>query len=138
MRSGSIVGLLAAFALAGTASGQSPDTGTAITQPGIRASYKACIGAAAGVTVKMLDCMGDELDYQDLRLNKAYRLLLAQSGDHRTQQLRAEERKWISLRDARCRPDPESGTAADISSKSCYVEETARQASTLESALGQR
>ncbi|MCX7512787.1 lysozyme inhibitor LprI family protein [Frateuria hangzhouensis] len=137
MRSYPIVGLLATIAL-GVAYGQSPETGAATNQPGIRASYGACIGASGGVTAAMLDCMGDELDYQNLRLNNAYRSLMAQSDDPRQEQLRTAERKWILLRDARCRPAPDSGTAADVSSTSCYVEETARQASKLESALGQR
>lgn len=99
---------------------------------GLRSSYNICLDNSGGVTVKMLDCDDDELSYQDARLNKVYKKLFSSLSNSQKMVLRSDEKKWMAFRDSACRPDPDGGTAASVTSKSCYVDETARQATRLE------
>lgn len=100
-----------------------------------RASYTACLTAAAGVTSEMKRCMGSEYAYQDKRLNKAYRLLMAALGKSQRIKLRSDERAWIVYRDSHCALDPNGGQGAELDAYDCSVQETAKQASALEDRL---
>lgn len=100
-----------------------------------RASYAACLVAAAGVTPDMKQCMGAEYAYQDKRLNKAYKALMATLNNVQKTKLRSDERVWIAYRNSHCSPDPNGGQAAELDAYDCSVQETAKQATTLESRL---
>ncbi|WP_254063229.1 lysozyme inhibitor LprI family protein [Rhodanobacter sp. L36] len=100
-----------------------------------RASYAACVTKAAGVTPDMKQCMGTEYAYQDKRLNRAYKALMATLGKDQQATLRDEERTWITYRDSHCALDPNGGQAAELDAYDCSVEETAKQASALEDRL---
>jgi len=100
-----------------------------------RASYAACLAAAAGVTPDMKQCMGTEYTYQDKRLNKAYKALMATLDKDRQTKLRTSERTWITYRNSHCALDPNGGQAAELDAYDCSVQETARQASALETRL---
>lgn len=99
---------------------------------GIRASYAPCLAAAAGVTTEMKQCMSSEYAYQDKRLNKAYRILMATSDKGQRTKLRSDERAWIAYRNAHCSLDPNGGQAAELDAYDCSVQETAKQANALE------
>jgi len=102
-----------------------------------RASYATCLTAASGATPDMKQCMGAEYSYQDKRLNKAYKSLMATLGKDQQTKLRSDERRWIAYRDAHCSLDPNGGQAAELDAYDCSVQETAKQAGTLEDRLHQ-
>lgn len=102
---------------------------------GIRPSYQQCIDESGGVTSMLLNCNGNEMKYQDRRLNDAYKALTQSLSPKDLSLLRAEERKWIAYRDSYCAPDLDSGTATDVDSSGCKVEQTARRANALEARL---
>lgn len=101
-------------------------------EPKMRPSFDKCIDASSGVTLNMLNCIAAESDYQDKRLNRAYKKLMRASSKAEQVKLRANEIKWLTGRDTRCAPDVDGGTSATLNSQSCYLEETARQANYLE------
>ena len=96
--------------------------------------YAACMDQSNGITSNMLDCIGEELEKQDARLNSAYRTLTSQLNAERKQQLVAAQRLWIQYRDANCQfyADPEGGTLATLSANQCVLDETSQRASELE------
>ncbi|WP_336884795.1 lysozyme inhibitor LprI family protein [Frateuria defendens] len=102
---------------------------------GIRPSYKHCLDAAGGTTPSMQACMDSEYDFQDARLNKAYKQVLEKLDQAGRSKLRAEERAWIGHREAHCKADPDGGQAAELLSYDCSVHETAKQAAHLENLL---
>ncbi|MFK2877528.1 DUF1311 domain-containing protein [Rhodanobacter hydrolyticus] len=100
-----------------------------------RASYAACLTAAAGVTPSMKQCMGAEYAYQDKRLNVAYKALMAASDESQQTKLRSDERAWITYRTSHCALDQAGGQAAELDAYDCSVQETAKQARALEDRL---
>ncbi|NLS01306.1 DUF1311 domain-containing protein [Rhizobium sp. P38BS-XIX] len=100
-----------------------------------RPSYKACLDKSEGVTVTMRNCAGDELKYQDDRLNRAYKLLRSKLDQSGATQIRDEQRKWIADRDTECAVDTNSGTAALIVADDCLVQTTSKRATELESRI---
>ena len=100
-----------------------------------RTSYATCLTAAAGATPDMKQCMGAEYAYQDKRLNKAYKALMAALDKRQQTKLRSDERAWIAYRNSHCALDPNGGQAAELDAYDCSVQETAKQASALEERL---
>ncbi len=101
----------------------------------VRPSYKACLDKSGGVTVAMRDCAGAELEYQDDRLNRAYRTLRAKLKQPSAMQLRDEQRGWIAERDQQCAVDKDGGTAALVVADDCLVQTTSKRATELEGRL---
>jgi uncharacterized protein YecT (DUF1311 family) len=97
-------------------------------------SYTACLDKANGATSAMQDCIKEELERQDHRLNTAYQALTGSVPEKRRAQLRDAQRKWTAFRDANCRFyfDPEGGSAARLASNECVVTLTADRARELE------
>jgi uncharacterized protein YecT (DUF1311 family) len=87
-----------------------------------------------GVTVNMLNCISDETEYQDIRLNKAYKSVMAELSHDRKNQLKEVQRAWIKYRDANCHfyADPNGGTMATVLSNDCFMQSTANRAKELE------
>jgi uncharacterized protein YecT (DUF1311 family) len=96
--------------------------------------YAACLDKSGGVTLAMKDCIREELERQDLRLNGAYKNLMDSLPENRKAQLRDAQRKWIAFRDANCGfyYDPQGGSAARLASDECVVTLTAERAHELE------
>lgn len=112
------------------------DTRQAKTETNVtRTSYTICLSTAAGVTPDMKQCMGTEYAYQDNRLNKAYKTLMGTLDRDQRIKLRSDERTWITYRNSHCALDPKNGQAAELDAYDCSVQETAKQASALESQL---
>jgi uncharacterized protein YecT (DUF1311 family) len=102
-------------------------------------SYAACMDKSAGVTPAMEDCIGEEFELQDRRLNRSYKALMASIPEKRRADLRDAQRKWVAFRDANCGfyYDPEGGSAARLASKECVVTLTAHRAHELETLKGE-
>jgi uncharacterized protein YecT (DUF1311 family) len=97
-------------------------------------NFSVCMDKSEGVTINMLNCMADETTYQDIRLNKAYKSLMAELSPERKKQLQEAQRAWIKYRDANCQfyADPEGGTMATVLSNDCFMQSTANRAKELE------
>jgi len=101
---------------------------------GLSKHFSACIDKSGGVTVDMLDCIGEETKRQDARLNKAYKEAMPQLSPARKKQLQDAQRAWIKYRDANCNfyADPDGGTMATVISNDCFMSTTASRAKELE------
>lgn len=98
----------------------------------LQPSYYTCVKAARGVTLALNDCIGNEHDYQDKRLNAAYQRLRKRLGPDQRTALRDEERAWIAQRDKTCAPDEGGGTASLLDTNQCQLDQTAARAAVLE------
>ncbi len=96
--------------------------------------FDKCTDESAGITSEILDCIGLEIDYQDDRLNKAYKKLRKQLVESEKLKLRDEQRAWIRTRDRNVNQiyKTQDGTMADINGRSLYLELTMKQANKLE------
>lgn len=96
--------------------------------------FSNCMDQADDVPVAMQDCIGEELNTQDARLNGAYRKLRSQLSAKRKTELQAAQRLWIQYRDANCAfyYDPEGGTLHRAMAADCVLRETAERAKELE------
>lgn len=96
-------------------------------------AYAACMDQSGGVTSAMEDCISEEFELQDRRLNRSYKALMASIPERRPE-LRDAQRRWIAFRDANCGfyYDAEDGSAARLVSKACVVILTADRAHELE------
>ncbi|WP_369928526.1 lysozyme inhibitor LprI family protein [Xanthomonas sp. NCPPB 2632] len=118
---------------AGLAHGQE----NAAADPPLRPAYYTCVKASRGVTLALNDCIGNEHDFQDKRLNTAYQNLRKSLSDVKRTALRDEERAWIGRRDKTCAPDASGGTASLLDSNQCQLDQTAARAAALEARTGQ-
>lgn len=101
---------------------------------GLRPSYIQCIKATRGIGPESQSCVDAEYTYQDARLNKAYQALMAELSKNEQAELRANQKIWIAFRDSHC-THPQSEQAQHLTLNDCLVEETAKQAITLEDRL---
>ena len=90
---------------------------------------------SGATTMGMIECITEEARLQDVRLNKAYKALMADLPPARQAQLQQVQRSWIKYRDANCGfyNDPEGGSLARVSANDCMMSTTTRRASELES-----
>ena len=99
----------------------------------LRNAYDHCLEAASGVTPDIQDCIEQEYEYQDDRLSKAYQLLLSSLNNDKKLELEAEQKKWLSMRDAECGLDAEAGGQGQrLEANDCFLEMTAKRAAELE------
>lgn len=105
---------------------------------GLTKQYSVCMDKSDGVTSNMIDCIVDETNRQDVRLNKVYKAFMAELSAERRKQLQTAQRAWITYRDANCNFyfDPDGGTIARVNSNSCFMSETATRAKELETLSG--
>jgi uncharacterized protein YecT (DUF1311 family) len=99
--------------------------------------YSTCMDKAEGVTVNMLECMGDETSRQDARLNRAYKKLWSRQTPARKKQIQSVQRLWIKYRDADCdfHHAPDSGTIELLNESGCQLQVTTERAAELEDLL---
>nr|WP_315970127.1 lysozyme inhibitor LprI family protein [Comamonas testosteroni] len=100
--------------------------------------YESCMTQAQSTTATV-GCIGDEVEIQDKRLNKAYQALMPTLKPERQKKLRALQRQWLQFRDANCAfyLDPEGGTITRITGSRCILDMTASRADELEALLFQ-
>ena len=96
--------------------------------------FNACMDKSGGVTMDMIECIGSETQRQDVRLNKAYKAVMANQTPERKKQLQETQRIWIKFRDANCGfyYDPDGGSMARVSANDCMMTTTANRAKELE------
>jgi uncharacterized protein YecT (DUF1311 family) len=99
--------------------------------------FSVCMEQSQGVTPKMFDCLGDELNRQDSRLNDNYKKLMSKLSPNRKKMLLGAQRAWIKFRKTNCDFyfDPDGGSAARISASDCSVTTTAARAKELKDLL---
>jgi len=102
-------------------------------ESGYSQQYSACMEKSGGVTVDMLDCIGEEYRRQDARLNAFYKAVSAKLEPARRKPLLDAQRAWIQYRDLNCKfyADPDGGTMATIEANSCMLTMTAARAQEL-------
>lgn len=98
---------------------------------GYSKTFDACMAKSSGVTVDTLDCLGSETGRQDAQLNANYRSTMKSLSAEKQRELVAAERAWIKERDSKCAVDTNGGTAAQVNSASCVLDQTARRAKEL-------
>ncbi len=111
------------------------DDGDDRRQIGERPSYADCVRESGGITASILNCDEQEQKYQDRRINVTYRTLMTTVPAAQRQDLRQQERAWIKDRDSKCAQPSDSGTAGDVNYSSCFLDETARQATKLQNMM---
>jgi uncharacterized protein YecT (DUF1311 family) len=99
----------------------------------LRSTYDQCLNNAGGVTPEIQDCIETEYEFQETRLDKVYKELLAKSGSDQKAALEIEQKKWLSDRDTQCAMDPnEGGQGQRLEANDCFLEMTAKRAAELE------
>ena len=102
----------------------------------LSAKYNTCKSKAVS-TLDIQGCISEEVRRQDLRLNTAYKTLVADLSSDRAKQLLEAQRAWIKFRDSNCSfyLDPAGGTIAPIQAGMCKISVTATRAKELEDYL---
>ncbi|RDV07385.1 DUF1311 domain-containing protein [Sphingorhabdus pulchriflava] len=98
-------------------------------------SYDACIAQAEGSDPAMSECLLDELDIQDAKLNQTYKLVMRRLTQPKKIELRNLQRAWIVKRDRQCEraaAPEQGGTLYLILYRSCLVDETLERTRFLE------
>lgn len=65
--------------------------------PGLSSTFVSCMRRAGSQTIARADCLMDERDRQDARLNRVYRELVASLQDDRRTRLVEAQRIWVQL-----------------------------------------
>ncbi|MBL6986300.1 MAG: DUF1311 domain-containing protein [Methylobacter sp.] len=101
---------------------------------GLSQTFSTCMDQAGGVTASMIECLGEETERQDVRLNKAYKEVMDGLSPERKKQLQAAQRLWLKYRKANCDfyYDPDGGTIAGVIASDCFMSATAARAKELE------
>jgi uncharacterized protein YecT (DUF1311 family) len=96
--------------------------------------FSRCIEKAGAVDPAVLDCISDEYDRQDKRLNAAYRKLMGSLKGERKKQLLEAQRLWGKYTEANCGfyYDPDGGTMARMQAAECGVTARSERAAELE------
>jgi uncharacterized protein YecT (DUF1311 family) len=108
-------------------------------EPEYRKDFDKCMDAANGVTVDIMNCINEEFDYQDKRLNSVYQSLHKVLTPTKWSMLRDEQRIWLAGRD-NCEVDNDirGGTAEMLVRADCALRKTALRADELEALLMQQ
>jgi uncharacterized protein YecT (DUF1311 family) len=104
----------------------------------MRSSYFACLDTSNGATRAIQECISEEWEYQDSRMNTAYRGLRQQLSQQKWLELRDEQREWLSNFESGkdCDWDSEErGQAHRIVANECSLRALTVRATTLEMLL---
>jgi uncharacterized protein YecT (DUF1311 family) len=101
---------------------------------GFSRQFSACMDKSGGETQGMVECIDAEVKRQDVRLNKAYKAVMADLPVARRDELQGVQRLWLKFREANCRfyADPEGGSMARVEANHCFLSVTAARARELE------
>lgn len=96
--------------------------------------FNKCIAQAGAVDPAVLECLGNENEVQDRKLNASYKSLMSKLDTPRKKQLQEAQRLWLKYVEANCDfyYDPNGGTSARMMSAQCSVDARAQRASELE------
>ncbi|MDZ7888695.1 MAG: lysozyme inhibitor LprI family protein [Pseudomonas sp.] len=100
---------------------------------GYSTTYTTCMDQSGGVTANILNCIADEIEQQDARLNQHYKSAMRALSQEQQPQLRDVQRLWISFRDADCAllGNLTGGSIDAINRSSCYLDMTKKRAGDL-------
>jgi uncharacterized protein YecT (DUF1311 family) len=114
----------------------SADNATENQAASLRASFKQCAAASGGVDVKMQDCIANEYEYQDGRLNANYAAIKRSFSADKMTTLKVAQRQWLRDRDGQCAWDAKTeGSAQRLQANYCLMAQTAKRADVLQSML---
>lgn len=82
-----------------------------------------------------MDCLGEEVNSQDFRLNEVYGFLKVSLNDADWIKLRNEQRDWLAREDSDCVLDKDGGTSEMMEYKLCVLKRLASRATELENLL---
>lgn len=99
------------------------------------AKYMTCIDNSNGVTSELINCIAEETDYQDKRLNIAYKKAMQSLNSKDKHSLRMKQRSWIKARDEKVNSVIGDGTSHQLNTMSVFLDETMNRAEELESFL---
>lgn len=101
---------------------------------GIRPAYDDCMKQSQGSLPKQQDCAETELTYQDGRLNRAYKDLLAHLDGSDKHAAAEAQRGWLVFRDKDCaaRAGRFGSDAGPATESTCHMKSTAYRAQQLE------
>ena len=101
---------------------------------GVRPAYDACMKQSQGTAPAQQDCADAELAYQDDRLNRAYKALLAHLDDLDKRAAIEAQRAWLTFRDKDCgaRAGRFGSNAGPATESACLMKSTAYRAQQLE------
>lgn len=101
---------------------------------GVRPAYDACMEQSQGTAPAQQDCADAELTYQDDRLNRAYKALLANLDDLDKRAAIQAQRAWLTFRDKDCgaRAGRFGSNAGPATESACLMKSTAYRAQQLE------
>ncbi|MGD7034864.1 lysozyme inhibitor LprI family protein [Methylotuvimicrobium buryatense] len=102
--------------------------------------FSICMDQSGGVTMNMIDCITEEDQRQDTRLNRVYNELMGTLSAERKTALRDAQRAWLKYREANCHfyDDPDGGSIARVQANDCFMTETAQRAKELENIRSMR
>ena len=107
-----------------------------------RGSFTKCMDSAGGVTARMHQCMDQESQFWDKRLNAAYIALMASDAHSASAKAKLKDAQlaWIAFRDKGCLAAgdlaAEGGTLSGLTSADCSLSLTAQRAAELEAIRG--
>ena len=106
-----------------------------VDNKGYSKQYQRCLDNSGGVTTSMRNCNGNELKFQDARLNKYYKQAMNVLDKEHRVELKKVQRLWIQYRDTKCGFlfGLTGGTMDLIIGGSCHVDMTAKRAQELHS-----
>lgn len=109
----------------------------AASEPQYSPAFASCMDASGGVTIAMIDCIGEEFTAQDRRLNAVYRQVLAALPAARRAAFTRAQRAWVAFKEAECDfvLDPDGGSMARIAANDCVLRMTAARADELQALL---
>jgi len=93
-----------------------------------------CMEVSGGTTIGMIECYGEETNYQDKLLNEFYQKVKRAITPERQQALRDTQRIWIKWRDVNCSfyYDPDGGSMARVMASRCVMQITTDRVKELE------
>lgn len=74
----------------------------------ISKAYRQCVDSISNT--EAIECAWTEYNIQDGRLNQAYGMVMARLDANSKSKLRLMQKKWILIRDQRCKTPEPSGT----------------------------
>jgi uncharacterized protein YecT (DUF1311 family) len=102
----------------------------------LRQSFSECIDTSEGITPKMQICMETEYQFQDARLQTAYRALLQMESPEGQALIEKSQTEWISKNENDCSWDAQhEGQAQRLEANYCSMSSMAKRAADLERRL---
>jgi len=85
--------------------------------------FNSCMDRAGGITLEMLDCIGEAQDRADARLSTTLSKALGSVSASRGAALKKAHEAWLAYRQSHCDflADPEGGTSVSLMAADCWL-----------------